>query len=78
VGQVLEQSKDLTSGLKKHVTLTVDLKKIPSRRWSSKMGNFGEYYCCSFDLGVTFGAGGIGFQFLHDGKILGSVDCSYF
>ena len=63
--------------LKLHVRLSVDLQKLPSDAWEKRRGVSGEYRRFRYQLGLGFGAGGIEWQFLHKGKVIGSVDCQY-
>lgn len=63
--------------LKLHVKLTVNLQKLPSDAWENRRGVRGEYRRFRYQLGLRLVAGGIEWQFLHKGKIIGSVDCQY-
>lgn len=72
------RSPVLTAGLRKHCTLRADLRKVPASGVWKGHGPQGGYYTVSFDLGLSFGAGGIEFRILYGGKILGSVECAYF
>jgi len=63
--------------LKLHVKLSVDLGKLPSDGWEKRKGVGGEYRRFRYNLGLSFGAGGIEWRFLHKGKVIGYVDCQY-
>ena len=60
-----------------HSKLTVDLRKLPVDAWIRSEGPFGEYYAVDYEIGLLFGAGGIEFRFLHEGKVIGSLECEY-
>jgi len=71
-------SRLLTSGLKKHCTVTGDLRQLPASEFHKGTGPEGEYYKVVFSLGLVFGAGGIEFRFLSQGKVIGAANCGYF
>ena len=58
--------------------LSVDLRKLPANAITEKNGPKGSYYRVDYDLGVTFGAAGIEFKFLYQGRTIGYVEASYY
>lgn len=67
----------LSLAIKQLTTLTVDLRKLPKDAFYKRMGPKGEYYGVSYQVGITFGAGGIEFRFLYKGTAVGSVNTDY-
>lgn len=63
--------------MKMHINLTVDLGKLPPDAWERKEGVRGTYRRVQYELGLSFGAGGIEWRFLYKGKVMGSVKCEY-
>jgi len=61
-----------------HCSLSVDLRKLPVNVITKNTGPSGDFFRVDYDLGVTFGPGGIEFKFLHDGKTMGHVDAEYY
>jgi hypothetical protein len=53
------------------------LRDLPRDAWESKVGLSGEYVRVRYHLGLSFGAGGIEWRFLHNGTVIGAVDCQY-
>jgi len=74
---VLSLPSPLILVLKLHVKLSVDLEKLPADAREKRKGVGGQYCRFRYQLGLSFGAGGIEWRFLHNGKIIGSVDCQY-
>jgi hypothetical protein len=68
----------LIKALKRHCTLTVDLRQLPSEAFKKMNGPLGLYRQGYITVGLTFGAGGIELKVLYKGTVLGSVDCDYF
>ena len=58
--------------------LEVDLRALPKDAFHEKTGPLGDYYEARFAMGLVFGAGALEFRALHEGKIIGSVDCDYY
>jgi hypothetical protein len=58
--------------------LCVDLRKLPPDAITERNGPKGTYYRVDYDLGVKFGAAGIEFTFLYQGKVMGYVDANYY
>jgi hypothetical protein len=75
--KVLLILSELILVMKMHVRLTVDLNKIPENAWEKRQGTHGAYRRVQYELGLSFGAGGIEWRFLYNGKIMGSVACEY-
>ena len=69
----------LTTGLQVYVRLSVDLTQLPPSAWELRWGtgNVQRYRRVYYHLGLHFGPGGIEWRYMHDGKIIGSVDCEY-
>jgi hypothetical protein len=63
--------------MKHQVMLTVDLKNLPRSAWEVRKGMNGSYRRVRYELGLTFGAGGIEWRFLYQGKVMGSVKSDY-
>jgi hypothetical protein len=63
--------------MKIQVKLTVNLNKLPPSAWEVRKGATGNYRRVRYDLGLSFGAGGIEWRFLHKGKVMGSVATDY-
>jgi hypothetical protein len=63
--------------MKSQVKLTVDLKNLPQSAWEVRKGVNGSYTRVRYDLGLAFGAGGIEWRFLYEGKVMGSVMSDY-
>jgi len=60
-------------------SLTPDLRHLfPSSAWEKRIGTLGEYYRCSFDLSMKFGASELEYNFLRDGNVLMTVNCDYY
>lgn len=68
---------ELTQALKLQRRLIVNLRDIPTCAFYKGIGPYGEYYGVKYELGLVFGPGGIEFRLIHEGKIVGSVDCDY-
>ena len=77
IQKVYPMISGLTLVMKMHVRLTVDLKELPSRAWERRKGRDGAYRRVQYELGLSFGAGGIEWFFRYDGKIIGSVKSEY-
>jgi hypothetical protein len=67
----------LIEGLKAQVKLSVNLECLPSEAWEVRQGVSGKYKRVRFQLGLSFGPGGIEWRFLYKGKVIGSVQCEY-
>jgi hypothetical protein len=67
----------LIEGLKAQVKLSVNLECLPSEAWEVRQGVSGKYRRVRFQLGLSFGPGGIEWRFLYKGKVIGSVQCEY-
>jgi hypothetical protein len=67
----------LTLVLKMQARLSVDLGQLPVDAWESRRGRTGPYRRVHYHLGLLFGAGGIEWQLLHNGKVMTSVECEY-
>jgi hypothetical protein len=63
--------------MKHQVKLTVDLTKLPRSAWEMRRGLNGSYRRVRYELGLSFGAGGIEWRFLYQGKVMGSVTSDY-
>ena len=74
---VLMLLSPLTPDLKMHVTLSADLGKLPADAWEQRQGINGAYRRVYYHLGLSFGPGGIEWQFLYKGKVIGAVNCQY-
>jgi hypothetical protein len=44
---------------------------------SKRVGPRGGYFRVDFDLGVSFGASGIEFRLLYQGRVMGQVEADY-
>jgi hypothetical protein len=77
IKMVFELTSVLIVALKMHVSLSVDLNKLPPEAWEKRKGLKGEYHRVRYYLGLTFGAGGIEWRFLYQGKVIGSAECKY-
>ncbi len=64
--------------LKKLCKLEVDLRALPKDAFHAKTGPLGDYYEAKFAMGLVFGAGGLEFRALYEGKVIGSVDSDYY
>ena len=63
--------------LEAHVKLSVNLGSLPENAWKTRQGLNGQYRRVYYQLGLAFGPGGIEWRFLHEGKVIGSVECQY-
>jgi hypothetical protein len=45
--------------------------------WVWRQGPHQGYYAVEFAIGLVFGPGGIEFKFIHDGRVVGYVECDY-
>ena len=57
--------------------LSVNLGSLPESAWKTRQGLNGQYRRVYYQLGLAFGPGGIEWRFLHEGKVIGSVECQY-
>ena len=69
---------DLINPVTPLCSLSVDLRKLPKDALRKDSGPSGEFYRVDYDLGITFGPGGIEFKFLHNGKVMGLVEADYY
>jgi len=68
---------ELILAIKSHADMTVNLRDLPDSAWKKDNGGAGEYYWASYQIGLAFSQAGIEFKFLHNKRVIGSVDCDY-
>jgi len=62
----------------KHLTaLKVNLRELSEAAFYKKRGPLGEYRRVAYQIGLSFGAGGVDFTFTHQGRVVGYVSTEY-
>jgi len=66
------------TGLQIYVALSVNLRNLPPEAWQKRTAlTGGNYLRVQYQLGLSFGAGGIEWRFMYKDKVIGAVDCQY-
>ena len=67
----------LISAIKVFTKLTVDLRQLPKKAFTQVKGASGKFSRVTHVIGIKFGAGGMEFQFIFDGKVIGTVNTDF-